>query len=67
MHRGVMQELASTEVGRVLITQHLVCVEKAKLYTLLMASVHWESRKTSAVSCCSGADPAVILKDDSEG
>lgn len=67
MHRGVMQELASTEVGRVLITHHLICVEKAKLYTLLMASVHWESRKTSAVSCYSGADTAIILKDDSEG
>lgn len=61
-----MQELASTEVGRVLIT-HLICVEKAKLYTLMKVAVHWESRKTSAASCYSGADTAVILKDDSKG
>ena len=61
------QELASTEVGSVLITHHLICVEKAKLYALMMVAVHWESRKTSAASFYSGADTAVILKDDSSG
>ena len=61
-----MQELASAEVGRELITHHLICVEKAKLYTLMMVAMHWESRKTSAASCYSGADTAVILKDDKQ-